>query len=59
MSARKAIDNTPEFARKARGIFNGDYASSLDGTAAKDSRYYNFFVTKEGDPSENITISRS
>ena len=46
----KTIDNTPKFARKARGIFNGDYASSLDGTAAKDSHYYNFFVTKEGDP---------
>jgi ATP-dependent helicase/nuclease subunit B len=23
---------------------------SLDGTAAKDSHYYNFYVTKEGDP---------
>ncbi|MGD0551171.1 MAG: PD-(D/E)XK nuclease family protein [Sedimentisphaerales bacterium] len=46
----KSIDNTPKFARKARGIFNGDYASSLDGTAAKDSHYYNFYITKEGDP---------
>lgn len=46
----KTIDNTLKFARKARGIFNGDYASSLDGKAAKDSHYYNFFVTKEGDP---------
>jgi ATP-dependent helicase/nuclease subunit B len=46
----KSIDNNPKFAHKARGIFNGNYASSLDGTAAKDSHYYNFFVTKEGDP---------
>jgi len=46
----KSADNNPKFAHKARGIFNGDYASSLDGTAAKDSHYYNFFVTKEGDP---------
>jgi ATP-dependent helicase/nuclease subunit B len=46
----KSIDNNPKFAHKARGIFNGNYSSSLDGTAAKDSHYYNFFVTKEGDP---------
>ncbi len=46
----KSIGNNPKFAHKARGIFNGDYASSLDSTAAKDSRFYNFFVTKEGDP---------
>ena len=46
----KSIDNTPKFAHKARGIFNGDYASSLDAAAAKDSHYYNFYITKEGDP---------
>ena len=46
----KSIDIAPRFARKARGIFNGDYAFSLDGTAEKDSHYYNFFVTKEGVP---------
>jgi len=36
--------------RKARGIFNGTYARYLDAAASKDSRFYNFFVTKEGDP---------
>jgi ATP-dependent helicase/nuclease subunit B len=46
----KSIDNNPKFTHKARGIFNGNYASVLDSTAAKDSHYYNFFVTKEGDP---------
>jgi ATP-dependent helicase/nuclease subunit B len=46
----KSADNNPKFTHKARGIFNGDYSSLLDGTAAKDSRFYNFFVTKEGDP---------
>ena len=31
----KSIDNNPKFAHKARGIFNGDYASSLDTNAAQ------------------------
>jgi ATP-dependent helicase/nuclease subunit B len=46
----KSIDNTPKFARKARGIFNGNYASSLDAKAKQNSIFYNFYVTKEGDP---------
>ena len=46
----KTIDNNPKFTHKARGIFNGDYSFLLDTAAAKDSHYYNFFVTKEGDP---------
>jgi ATP-dependent helicase/nuclease subunit B len=46
----KSADNNLKFAHKARGVFNGDYASLLDSTAAKDSHYYNFYVTKEGDP---------
>ena len=46
----KATDDNQKFAHKTRGIFNGNYATSLDGTAAKDSHYYNFYVTKEGDP---------
>ena len=46
----KSIDNNPKFAHKARGIFNGNYASSLDAKAAQNSHFYNFYVTKEGDP---------
>ena len=49
----KSADNNPKFAHKARGIFNGDYASSLDGNAAKNSIFYNFYVTKEGEPYGN------
>lgn len=49
----KSIDNNPKFARKARGIFNGDYASSLDTKAAQNSIFYNFYVTKEGGPYGN------
>ncbi|HEY5503780.1 MAG TPA: PD-(D/E)XK nuclease family protein, partial [Sedimentisphaerales bacterium] len=51
----KSIDNNPKFAHKARGIFDGDYASSLDGEAAQNSHFYNFYVTKEGDPYGNYT----
>jgi ATP-dependent helicase/nuclease subunit B len=51
----KSIDNNPKFAHKARGIFNGDYASSLDAKAAQNSHFYNFYVTKEGDPYGNYT----
>lgn len=36
--------------RKARGIFNGEYAPLLDSSASKDSCFYNFFVTKDGEP---------
>jgi len=43
-------DKLPKFAHKARGVFNGEYASLLDATAVKDSRFYNFYVTKDGDP---------
>jgi ATP-dependent helicase/nuclease subunit B len=46
----KSAESNPKFVHKARGIFNGDYASVLDGGAAKDSYYYNFYVTKEGEP---------
>lgn len=37
-------------ARKAVGIFNGQLWKQLDSQASKDSRYYNFQVTKDGEP---------
>jgi ATP-dependent helicase/nuclease subunit B len=42
--------------RKARGIFNGEYACYLDHAASKDSRFYNFFVTKDGQPYGRYTM---
>jgi len=46
----KSDVNNSKFARKARGIFNGDYASILDGSASQNSIFYNFYVNKEGSP---------
>jgi len=49
-----AIDELTErgekFRYKAKGIFNGEFARQLDSTASKDSEFYNFYVTKEGEP---------
>jgi ATP-dependent helicase/nuclease subunit B len=42
-----------KFFRKATGLFNGQFARHLDSEAQKDSAYYNFFVTKDGEPYGN------
>jgi len=39
-----------KFRHKANGIFNGQFAPNLDANAFKDSRFYNFYVTKDGEP---------
>ena len=41
---------TEAFDYKAKGIFDGRFAHRLDGEASKDSKYYNFYVTKDGQP---------
>ena len=46
----KLSDEAEGFNRKAKGIFNGQFARLLDGNASKDSRFYNFYVTKDGEP---------
>jgi len=38
------------FVYKAKGIFNGVFAQQLDREASKDSKFYNFYVTKDGQP---------
>jgi ATP-dependent helicase/nuclease subunit B len=44
----KLENNQNSFANKAKGIFNGTCAQILDGTGKNgESKYYNFFVTKE------------
>jgi ATP-dependent helicase/nuclease subunit B len=43
-------DKTEGFEYKAKGIFNGEFARQLDGKALKDSKFYNFYVTKDGEP---------
>ncbi len=49
-----AIDELAErgekFRYKAKGIFNGEFARQLNSAASKDSEFYNFYVTKEGEP---------
>jgi len=39
-----------KFVHKAKGIFNGLYAQKLDVNASGDSKFYNFYVTKDGEP---------
>jgi ATP-dependent helicase/nuclease subunit B len=39
-----------KFVHKAKGIFNGLYAQKLDVQASGDSKFYNFYVTKDGEP---------
>ena len=39
------------FDYKARGLFDGQFARQLDGkTASRDSKFYNFYITKDGAP---------
>ncbi|MBN2271274.1 MAG: exodeoxyribonuclease V subunit gamma [Sedimentisphaerales bacterium] len=46
----KLPDALEKFHHKANGIFNGQFAPNLDANASKDSRFYNFYVTKDGEP---------
>ncbi len=54
---RGAIDELSEYAEgfnyKAKGIFNGEIFRQLDKGAFKNSRFYNFYVTKDGEPYGN------
>jgi len=43
-------EKTNIFGYKAKGIFNGNFAQHLDKYASKDSKFYNFYVTKDGYP---------
>ena len=44
-----AIKDSERFLHKVKGIFNGEFASELDGTAvSKWSDYYNFYVKQDG-----------
>jgi ATP-dependent helicase/nuclease subunit B len=38
---------------KAKGILNGQFSQHFDREASKDSRYYNYYVTKDGKPYGN------
>jgi ATP-dependent helicase/nuclease subunit B len=52
--AKAALDElsqkTDSFYYKAKGIFNGQFAQQIDEKALKDSKFYNFYVTKDGRP---------
>ncbi len=43
-------EKTNSLGYKAKGIFNGNFAQYLDKYASKDSKFYNFYVTKDGQP---------
>ena len=43
----------PKFDYKAKGIMNGQFAQNFDSEASKDSRFYNYYVTKTGEPYGN------
>jgi ATP-dependent helicase/nuclease subunit B len=43
-------EKADSFDYKAKGVFNGEFFQQLDGQASKDSRFYNFYVTKDGQP---------
>jgi len=51
---KTTLDEIPKkiekFAYKAHGIFNGKFARQIDGKASKDSKFYNFYITKDGQP---------
>jgi len=55
--AKSAIDELSEktgsFNYKAKGIFNGEVFRQLDEGASKNSKFYNFYVTKDGQPYGN------
>jgi len=51
------INSDEKFQRKAVGIFNGDIFRALEVKADKNSRYYNFYVTKDGQPYGNYQKS--
>ncbi len=55
--AKGAIDelsgDTEGFNYKAKGIFNGEVFRQLDAGASKNSKFYNFYVTKDGQPYGN------
>jgi ATP-dependent helicase/nuclease subunit B len=38
------------FNYKSSGLFNGEFAFLLDSQAAANSKFYNFYVTKDGSP---------
>ncbi|MGA1979723.1 MAG: PD-(D/E)XK nuclease family protein [Sedimentisphaerales bacterium] len=46
-------EKTESFNYKAKGIFNGEVFRQLDSGASQNSRFYNFYVTKDGEPYGN------
>jgi ATP-dependent helicase/DNAse subunit B len=46
-------EKTEGFNYKAKGIFNGEVFRQLDRGASKNSKFYNFYVTKDGEPYGN------
>ncbi len=50
VTIEKLSEAMEKFRHKANGLCSGKFAANLDANASKDSRFYNFYVTKDGEP---------
>jgi ATP-dependent helicase/nuclease subunit B len=50
MTLGEISEKSGSLSYKAKGIFNGEFAQYLDKQVSKDSKFYNYYVTKDGQP---------
>ena len=52
-----SFDEVSRFRRKAKGVFDGDFATALDKNVSGFSQFFNFSYSKDGSPYSNFEIS--